>query len=256
MLIKYFLLILLAFTIILGILNGVWLHMKKENDIIGILVEFIKIILPIFALISLFLPLDYNSFWFIVYVSIYYILEAVYNLIGKILLKDIQGKKFKPNLLEQKTKYIISSFVIIYILSFHLLLHNTIIYWISNSLFTNIISIIGLVLLSLLSFMGSLLVLYDFYTIIEFPIFNKIINKMVKNINTITYKKLYKKLKFIDRFFVFVFKPEIETQINIKNIILTLNTKYTQEQLNNKLSEKDKQFIVESLSNFQDSYIK
>lgn len=214
MFIEIFLVVLLIFSIILGILNGIWLHKNEQSEIFNILVELVKIILPIFALISLFLPLDYSSFWCIAYISIYYVLDAIYNLLGKINLQDIQGKKFNPNLVEQKTKKIITSFTIIYVLS------------------------------------------YDFYTIIEFPVFNNIINNIARNIKVITYEKLYKKIKYIDKFFIYVFKPEIEPQINLKSIISTLKNEWSETELNNKLSENDQKFITESLIKFQDCYIK
>lgn len=256
MFIKCFLLVLYVFTVLLGLLNGLWLHLKKDHDIFNIFIELIKVILPIFALISLFLPLDYNSFWFIVYVSIYYVLEAIYNLLSKISLKDTQGNKFHPNVLGQKTKKAITSLTIVYTLSFHLLLHNTICKWVSHSIFVNIISIIGLLILAILAILGILMIFYDFYTIIEFPIFNNIINKTIKNIEKLTYKKLYKNLRLIDKFFVYVFKPEIDTQFNITSMVITLQFKYSKEQLNNTISKNDHQFIIESLSKFQDSYIK
>lgn len=256
MLINYFLLILVGFTIFLGILNAVWLQLQKENEIISCFIEIIKLILPIFALISLFLPLDYYSFWFIAYVSIYYVLDALYNLLGKISLRDINGDKFKPHLLEQITRKMLSSFTIMYILSFHLLMHNTISKWLVQSIIINIISITGLVILAVFIFMGFSLIIYDVYTIIEFPIFNHIINKTAKTIKQLTYKTLLKKINFIDKHFVFLFKPEIETQINLKNIKSVLNNKFSTNDLNNKLTEKDQQFIVEVLSKFQNSYIK
>ena len=256
MFIEIFLVVLLIFSIILGILNGIWLHKKEQSEIFNILVELVKIILPIFALISLFLPLDYSSFWCIAYISIYYVLDAIYNLLGKINLQDIQGKKFNPNLVEQKTKKIITSFTIIYVLSFHLLMHYLIINWIYNSLLINIFSIIGLIMLGFLSLMGVSLMLYDFYTIIEFPVFNNIINNIARNIKVITYEKLYKKIKYIDKFFIYVFKPEIEPQINLKSIISTLKNEWSETELNNKLSENDQKFITESLIKFQDCYIK
>ncbi|MBP3631301.1 MAG: hypothetical protein J6J23_07495 [Clostridia bacterium] len=256
MFIKCFLLILFIFVIVLGLLNGLWLHLQKENDIINIFIEVIKIVLPVFALISLFLSLDYNSFWFIVYVSIYYVLEAIYNLLSKISLKDTQGNKFYPNVLGEKTKKMLSSFTIVYALCFHLLIHNTICNWFLHSIFINIVSVIGLLILGVLIILGVLMILYDFYTIIEFPIFNNLINKTIKNIDKLTYKKLYKKVRTIDKLFVYVFKPEIDTQFNIKSIALTLQSKYSQEQLNTTLSKKDQEFIIESLSKFQNSYIK
>ena len=256
MFIKCFLLILCIFVVLLGLLNGLWLHLKKEHDIINIFIELIKVVLPIFALISLFLPLDYNSFWFIVYVSIYYALEAIYNLLSKISLKDAQGNKFQPNVLGQKTKKMITSFTIVYALSFHLLLYSTICKWFSHNILINIISIIGLLILAILAVLGILMILYDFYTIIEFPIFNNIINKTIKNIDKLTYKKVYRKMRLIDKLFVYVFKPEIDTQFGIKSIALTLQFKYSQEQLNTMLSKKDQEFIIDSLSKFQDSYIK
>ena len=256
MLIKIFLVILLIFSLIFGILNGIWLHKKEQSEVFDILIEFIKIILPIFALISLFLPLDYNSFWFIVYVSIYYILDAIYSLLGKIILKDIQGNKFNPNLLEQKTKKYISSFTIIYILSFHLLINYTITIWLYSSLLVIILAIIGLIILGCLSLLGTLIILYDFYTIIEFPIFNNIINNIVKNIKVLTYEKLYKKLKYIDKFFIYVFIPEVKNQINLKIIIFILKNKLSKRNYYYKLLEKDQEFVIDFLSKFQDCYIK
>lgn len=228
MLIKALLCIIFVITIVLGVINGLWLHKKGEEELISIFTAILKIVLPIFALIALFTTLDYNSFWFIVYLSIYYIFESIYNLLIKISLKDINGNRFYPNLLELKTKKIINIFTIIYTLSFHLLMHNTITNWIINSLAINIISVFGLVVFSLLAFVGLILVLYDFFTIIEFSIFNNLINKLPKKINFLTYKQLYKKINYLDKFFIPVFTPEIDTKIKLKIIVFNLKDKFSE----------------------------
>lgn len=256
MLISIFLYVFIIFTIILAILNPFWLKIKKGKQVFEIVAEFTKLILPIIALISLFLKLDYNSFWFIVYVSIYYIFDAIYNLLSKISLKDIQGNVFSPDILPQKTKKIMSAYTIMYGLSFHLLLQNTIIEWATQSCFLNTITVLALICFGLLVLMGCSIILFDLYTIIEFPIANKIINNVAINIKILTYKNLYKKLKKIDRFFAYVFQSEIDTLVDLKIIIDILQNKHSEEELNTKISEEDQKYIVKLLSQFQDSYIK
>ena len=255
MFIKWFLVIIYIFAFALGCLKGLGILKKQETEIINILIELIKVILPIFALISLFLPLDYNSFWFIVYVSIYYVLESVYNLLEKISLQDVHKNKFYPKVLRQKTNKMISAFTIVFALSFHLLLYNTIYNWFSHSVLINIISIIGILFLFIFLVPSVFVVLYDFYTIIEIPLFNNFINTIVKNIKKLTYKNLFKKIKLLDKF-VYAYKPEIDTQFTIKSIKSALQFKYTPEQLNNTLSEKDQEFVIDILAKFQDSYLK
>lgn len=256
MLISIFLYVYIIFTIILAILNPFWFKIKKENQVYEICAEFIKLILPIFALLSLFLQMDYNSFWFIVYVSIYYIFDAIYNLLSKISLKDIQGNVFSPDILPQKTKKIMSAYTITYGLSFHLLLQNTIIEWEQQSSFLNTISIIALIYFGIFILMGCIIILFDFYTIIEFPIANKIINTIATNIKTLTYKSLYKKLKKIDKFFAYVFQSEIDTLVDLKTIIDILHKKKSKKEFIDKISEEDQKYIVKLLSQFQNSYIK
>ena len=256
MLISIFLFAYFIFTIIFAIMNAICFKVKKESEVFKICAEFTKLILPILALISLFLPLDYNSFWFIVYVSIYYVLDAIYNLLSKISLTDIQGNVFNPDILEQKTKKMMSAYTIIYGLTFHLLLYNTILDWTIQSWFSNTISIIGLIIHGVLTLMCCSIIIFDFYTVIEFPIVNKTINNIAKNIKKLTYKKLYKKLKRIDNFFVYVFQPEIDTLVDLKTFINILHNKHSKEEFNNTILEKDQKYTINLLFNFQNSYIK
>ncbi len=256
MFINLFLIILLILTLLVEILTRVNLKKNNEDTTFNSFAEVVKVLLPIFALVSMFLNLDYNSYWFVVYVNIYYVLEAFYNLLNRITLEDKNGDKFKPKLLEQKTKKMISSITIVYVLLFHLLLKNSIDKWMTYGGFDRILNIVGLIILGFLSISGLVLILYDFYTTLEFPLFNRIINKTIKDIKNLSYKQLYKKLKFIDNYFVFLFKPEVESQLNLKKIVLSFKTKYLNNESNKKLSEDDQKNIVELLVNFQNSYIK
>lgn len=237
------------FDIIMGIVMAIKPTYFNDGNMQSLMVEFTKIILPIFALISVFVKLDYYSIWFIAYLSMYYVIEAIYNAISKIKHKNIAGDYFEMNKILTPLHTAPSASFMVGAFFFHILLRHIILNWNSIHVVGIIFSIITLFVLLILFLSSLIILLSDIFYLIMFSVLNKTINSTYTTIDKLNNKIIKSRLKKIIKIYSIIFGHDIKMTENLGNITMRLTPRDAKS-----LTEEDKQTILNILIALQTKY--
>lgn len=224
-----------------------------ETDIIATIVQVLKLIMPIFALISLFRTnLDKTSYLFVVYLSIYYVFDAFISFLYDRKIQNALEEFCQLKYPKKSTSSFIVAASSIYWYLLHILLLHTIQDWNSLIWIRKTLCVIGLFLLVIYSLLCLISFVYDISSFICFYLINRKINKIIKAQSIMTFEQCIHIMRTIINLIAYAGEPSLADEyLEYYNIIKKCSKESKKKQLH---TDTNKTFL-EIFQRFQNTFL-